>query len=206
MDILLDPNVVYLLLVVGLVFAVLAMVSPGTGVIEILALFVLLLAGWSIVNLAGENQINWWGLGAIVVGVLLFIVAVYRFGHLIMLGISILIMVVGSAYLFRSLIWYTPGVNPILAASVGIVTGGFFWVAARKAIEAGEVRPTHDLEGLIGQTGEAKSLIHQEGSVQVAGELWSAESDEPILEGTRVRVVGREGFVLKVEKIKQAEA
>jgi membrane-bound ClpP family serine protease len=206
MEILLDPNIAYLLLVVGLVFAVLAMVSPGTGVIEILALFVLLLAGWSIVNLAGENQINWWGLAAIVFGVLLFIVAVYRFGHLIMLGISILVLVVGSAYLFRSLIWYVPGVNPILAASVGIATGGFFWVAARKAIEAGEARPTHDLGGLIGRTGEAKSLIHQEGSVQVAGELWSAESDEPISEGTRVRVVGREGFVLKVEKIKQGEA
>jgi membrane-bound serine protease (ClpP class) len=185
---------------------VLAMVSPGTGVIEVLALFVLLLAGWSIINLAGENQINWWGLGAIVVGVLLFIVAVYRFRHLIMLGISILVLVVGSAYLFRSLIWYIPGVNPILAASVGIATGGFFWVAARKAIEAGEARPTHDLEGLVGRTGEAKSLIHKEGSVQVAGELWSAESDEPIAEGTRVQVIGREGFVLKVEKVKQTEA
>jgi len=206
MEILLDPNVAYLLLVAGLVFVVLAMVSPGTGVLEILALFVLMLAGWSIINLADANQINWWALGAILVGLILFVVAVYRVGHLILLGISILVLVLGSAYLFHSVIWYVPGVNPVLAASVGIATGGFFWVAARKAIDAGKERPTHDLEGLIGLTGEAKTLIHQEGSVQVAGELWSAESDEPISEGARVQIVGREGFVLKVEKIQQAEA
>jgi membrane-bound serine protease (ClpP class) len=204
MEILLDPNVAYLMLVVGLVFAVLAMVSPGTGVLEILALAVLMLAGWSIVNLAGENQINWLALAAIVAGLLLFIVAVYRFGHLILLGVSILVVVIGSAYMIRSAIWYVPGVNPALATSVGVVTGGFFWVAARKAIEAGKARPTHDLEGLIGQTGEAKTMIFQEGSVQVSGELWSAQSDELIPEGSRVRIVGRQGFILKVEMIKQA--
>jgi membrane-bound serine protease (ClpP class) len=61
--------------------------------------------------------------------------------------------------------------------------------------------PVHDLEGLIGATGVAKSTISEEGSVQVAGELWSAKSDEVIPEGSQVRVVGREGFDLKVEQV-----
>jgi membrane-bound ClpP family serine protease len=51
---------------------------------------------------------------------------------------------------------------------------------------------------LIGQTGEAKTRVREEGSVQVAGELWSARSDKPVPAGSRVRVVSREGFVLVV--------
>jgi len=199
MDILLDPNIAYLLLAGGLVFAVLAILNPGTGLLEIIALFALLLSGWSIYNMA--DQINWWALLVIFAGVILFIVAVYRFGHLLLLAMAIVAVVIGSAFLFHGLQWWLPAVNPILTASVGVLSGGFFWIAARKTIEANRTRPTHDLESLVGMTGEAKTEIHQEGSVQVAGELWSATSDEPIPQGKQVRVVRREGFVLRVEAI-----
>ena len=63
------------------------------------------------------------------------------------------------------------------------------------------VRPSHDLEALIGQVGEAKSKIHENGSVQVAGELWSARSEHTISVGSSVRVIKRDGFVLLVEKV-----
>ena len=53
--------------------------------------------------------------------------------------------------------------------------------------------------------GEAKTSIADEGSVQVAGELWSAKSEQAIPEGTHVRVTGREGFSLVVEKIDDEE-
>jgi membrane-bound ClpP family serine protease len=81
--------------------------------------------------------------------------------------------------------------------------GGFFWVATRKILEAESARPTHDLEALIGEEGVAKSEIHDEGSVQVSGELWTAISKEPISEGTLIRVVARDGFVLVVEAVGQ---
>ncbi len=48
MEFLQNPNITYLLLAGGLIFAVLALVSPGTGVLEIGALFILGLAGWGI--------------------------------------------------------------------------------------------------------------------------------------------------------------
>jgi membrane-bound ClpP family serine protease len=63
------------------------------------------------------------------------------------------------------------------------------------------MRPAHDLEALVGAVGEAKTSIHDEGSVQVAGELWSAKSQQSIPEGTHIRVTGRDGFRLVVEKI-----
>ena len=61
-------------------------------------------------------------------------------------------------------------------------------------------RPTHDLDGLVGQIGESRTAVHEDGSVQVAGELWSARSAEQIAAGSHVRVVRREGFILVVEK------
>jgi membrane-bound serine protease (ClpP class) len=58
----------------------------------------------------------------------------------------------------------------------------------------------HDLEGLVGQVGEARTKIEEEGSVLVAGELWSAKSEKPITAGSTIRVLRRDGFVLIVEK------
>jgi membrane-bound serine protease (ClpP class) len=78
------------------------------------------------------------------------------------------------------------------------------WIAVRKYIEAAHARPRHDLDGLVGQIGEARTRIHEDGSVQIAGELWSAHSVLPIAAGTNVRVIRREGFVLVVEKDKSS--
>jgi membrane-bound ClpP family serine protease len=60
--------------------------------------------------------------------------------------------------------------------------------------------PVHNPDALIGQIGEARTEIHAEGSVQAGGELWSARSEKPIKMGSAVRILGREGFVLVVEK------
>jgi membrane-bound ClpP family serine protease len=57
-----------------------------------------------------------------------------------------------------------------------------------------------DISSLIGERGETKTPVQAEGSVQVVGELWSARSEKPIPAGSLVHVVGREGFVLVIEK------
>ena len=199
MDFLLNPNVAYLLLTAGLFFTILAMLSPGTGVLEILGLIMLILAGYSIYNL----PINWWALLVLLVGFVLFFLAIRRPKNIAYLATSIAALVIGSAFLFRSDDWWLPAVNPFLALAVSLFLGGFFWVATRKVLEAESARPVHDLEALIGEVGVAKSEIHDEGSVQVSGELWTASSKEPISEGTQIRVVARDGFVLVVEAVGQ---
>ena len=72
-------------------------------------------------------------------------------------------------------------------------------VALPRAAHALHAPPTHDLGALIGQVGEAKTAVHEDGSVQVAGELWSARSNRPIPAGRQVKVVARDGFILDVE-------
>ncbi|MEW5871729.1 MAG: NfeD family protein [Chloroflexota bacterium] len=198
LNFLLDPNVAYLLLAAGVLMTVFALITPGTGVIEIGALFLLVLAGWGMYNL----PINFWALALLFVGVVLLILAIRWYKQWIYLASSILALIVGSVFLFRGDQWWVPAVNPILAGIISLASAALLWFVGRKALEARAFRPTHELGALMGQIGEAKTDVHEHGSVQVAGELWSARSEEPIHNGTLVRVIGREGFVLDVEAVR----
>ncbi len=195
-DTLLNPNVAYLILVAGALVTILALLNPGSGVLEVTALFLLILSGYTIYSL----PINLWALGVLAVGVVPFLFALRRSGKTVYLIISILALVVGSTFLFSSPGW-RPAVNPILALIVSVLLAGFVWLVANKALEAERLRPAHDLEALIGAVGEARTDINDEGTVQVGSELWSAQSNEVIPAGTKVRVVGRQGFFLIVEKV-----
>jgi len=201
MDFLLDPNIAYLTLAGGLIFAVLAILNPGTGLLELLALFTLLAAGWAVYNL----PVNAWALLVILVGVGFFIAAVRRARLNILLLPSILALIIGSAFLFRSDIWWQPAVNPVLAATVSILSGGFFWLVARKVLEISQTVPIHSLDNLMGKNGEARSDIHMEGSAQIDGELWSVRSEKPIPTGARIQVIGREGLLLLVKNMDEEQ-
>jgi membrane-bound serine protease (ClpP class) len=128
-----------------------------------------------------------------------FVYALQKPKRELFLALSIVLLILGSVFMFPGASAQTR-VNPLVAVLVSALVAGFLWIAARKSVEAAYARPTHDLQGLVGLVGEAKTRILEEGSVQVAGELWSARSDEPIPLGSPVRVVGRDGFVLLVEK------
>ena len=194
-DFLLDPNIAYLVLVIAMLATMMAVLSPGTGVLEILTLFLWLISAYIIYSM----PINYWALGLLLLGMVLFLFSLRKFKNLVYLALAIAAVIAGSIFLFDQPGWQ-PAVNPVLAIIVSVFVAGFVWIVAQKAIEADRVRPTHDLEALIGAVGEAKSTISDEGSVQVAGELWSAKSEQLIPEGSQVRVVGRDGFSLKVEQ------
>lgn len=195
MDFLLNPNVAYLFLLGGVLMAMLALATPGTGFFEAGAFFSLALAGYGIYNLS----FNWWALALIFLSVIPFVYSLQKPKRELFLGISIAILVIGSIFLFPSQTG-GPAVNLLVAFIASVLVAGFLWVAVGKSIQAAHARPSHDLDNLIGQVGEAKTKILDEGSVQVAGELWTARSEKPIKSGTAVRVVRREGFVLIVEK------
>jgi len=98
MSFLLDPNVAYLLLVVGFVLGALALFSPGTGVLEIGAVFAIVLAGFAIYNL----PTNLWALLLLVAGIVPFVIAVRKSRSWVWLIPTIALMVVGSIFLFRA--------------------------------------------------------------------------------------------------------
>jgi membrane-bound serine protease (ClpP class) len=181
MDFLLNPNVAYLILIGGVLLAMLALASPGTGLLEIGAFFCIVLAGYAIYNLS----FNWW--------------ALQKPRREIYLGLSILLLIVGSVFMIRPTA-SGETVNPLVAVFASAFVAGFLWIAVRKSAEAASAKPLHDLDGLVGKIGEARTKIEEEGSVLVGGEMWSAKSDKAIDVGSAVRVVRRDGFILIVEK------
>ena len=197
MDFLLEPNVAYLVLLASVLLGFMALVSPGTGLFEVGAFFCLALAGYAVYNLS----FNWWALALLVLGVVPFVYAIQKPKREVYLGLAILLIVVGSVFVFPR-VEGRDSVNPFVAIAASALVAGFLWIAVRKSIEAATVRPSHDLNGLIGQIGEARTKIHDEGSVQVDGELWSARSENPIAAGSSVRVLRRDGFVIVVEKVR----
>ena len=195
MDFLLDPNIAYLFLLAGVLLGLMAIITPGTGMFELGAFFCLALAGYAVYNLS----INLWALIVLALSIVPFVYAIQKPKREWFLALSILGLVVGSIFLFATEGW-RPAVNFPLALVSSVLYAGFIWIAVRKTLQAAYARPTHDLTTLVGQVGEAKTRIHKEGSVQVAGELWSARSEKSIPSGSVVKVVAREGFILVVEK------
>lgn len=201
MEFLLDPNVAYLFLLGGVLMAMLALASPGTGFFEIGAFFCLVLAGYAIYNLS----FNWWAPILIALSIVPFVYSIQKPKRELFLALSIFLLVVGSVFMFPRTDGQT-GVNFLVAATASVLSAGFLWIAIRKSIEASYARPMHDLEGLVGQIGEARTAVHDDGSVQVGGELWSARSDKSIPAGSSIRVVRRDGFIVVVEKVNHANS
>lgn len=201
MDILLDPNVAYLLLLGAVLLAMMSLATPGTGLFEVGAFFCAALAGYAIYNLS----FNWWALAVVVLGVIPFFYALQGPKRELFLALSILMIVVGSIFIFPSANG-RPAVNPVVAVIATGLVAGFLWIAVRKIVEAAHKRPAHDLDGLVGRIGETRTKVQESGSVFVSGEMWSAKSDHAIQTGTQIRVVRREGFVLVVEKDNSAES
>jgi len=195
MDFLLEPNIAYLVLLASVLLGFMALVSPGTGVFEVGAFFCIALAGYAVYNLS----FNWWALVLVLLGVVPFVYAIQKPKRELYLGLAILLIVVGSVFVFQQTN-ERGGVNLWVAFFASLCVAGFLWIAVRKSIEAATVRPSHDLGALVGQVGEARTKVHDDGSVQVDGELWSARSEQEIPVGSPVRVVRREGFILFVEK------
>ncbi len=196
MNFLLDPNISYLILVGGFVMAVLAMFAPGTGLLEIGATMAIVIAGYSVANL----PFNWWALVILVVGVFPFLYALRRSQHLIYLVISILAMIAGSIFMFRT----DDGrmaVNPVLAVIVSILVAGFMWIVATRGLDALKMKPYNRTGKLVNQVGKARSDIFHSGTVYIQSEEWSARSSVPISTGTLVKIIKQDGVILEVEPL-----
>ena len=194
---LLNPNVAYLMLVAGFLLAVLALFSPGTGILEIGALFLLVLAGYSIAN----QPINWWALVILVLGVFPFLLALRKSKRWWFLLISMAALVVGSIFLIRPQDGVL-AVNPWLALLTSAASVALLWLIGVRGIEALR-RPKASQDDVIGRVGVARTDVQMQGTVYVGGEEWTATSSQFIPNGSKVKVLRREGLSLVVEKAEE---
>ena len=201
MNLILDPNVGYVLLVGGVTLSLLALFVPGSGLLETGAFLALLTAGYIIVNL----PVNVWAIALLAVSTIPLTLSVrWRKGGWILLVTSLVMAFVGSIFAFRNSDG-GPAVNPFVAIVVSGGTIGLIWFIARKSVDASALRPSHDQDKVVGMIGTVQSDLRPKGSVYVGGENWSARSREYIPVGTAVRVLRRTGLILDVEKVQTEE-
>lgn len=195
-DMPIDPNLVYLILIVGLWLSITAAYIPGTGVVEILAGVGVVAALVALANM----PTNWWGVVLIVVGVLSFLVIPIidrRFAMLAVGGLAL--QALGSLLLFDGISVGLPVIVVTIGASLL-----YHRFALIPTLEHHRGSPAMlEDQPLVGLEGYVQSALDPVGTVYVRGESWTARSDAKIAVGTEVAVVDQEGLTLYVEPVKQ---
>ncbi len=192
-----NPNLAYLLLMLGLLGLYFEFANPGAILPGVLGGISLLLAIFSFQIL----PINYVGLLLILLALALFAIEikVHSYG-LLSLG-GIIAMVIGSLMLIKSPIpELRPGLRFIIPVAVGVSLILVFLVYL--VIRAQARRAMTGREGMVGEVGRALQDFAPSGRVFVHGEIWEAEADLPIRRGDAVRVVKvLEGLRLRVTKV-----
>jgi len=191
-----NPNVAYILLMIGLAGLYFELSQPGAILPGVIGGISLVLALYALQAL----DVNYAGMLLILLAIIFFIleIKVASFGMLSVAGVICLIL--GSLMLFRD-----PGLGNQLAMSVFLptvaVVSAFFVTVATLAFRAQMRKPQMGVETLVGLIGVVKEDLSPEGKVFVYGELWNAVADESIRIGERVQVVSVQNLKLKVKRI-----
>jgi len=201
LDILTNPNIVFILLSIGAQAILIEISSPGGWVAGFIGVVCLGLAAYGL----GVLPVNWFGLLFLVIAFVLFIVDIKAATHGGLTAAGIGSFIVGALVLFNSPATPTfQRVSLPLVILVAIVIGLTFAVIVGFALRAQKTRIKTGQESLIGAAGTAVTDLDPAGQVQAAGELWSAEAAQGsarIRKGERVEVVKVEGLRLKVKKL-----
>ncbi len=194
---LVDPNVTYTLLILGIWAVVAAWATPGTGVAEGLAITCLTLAAIGLFNL----PTNVAALALILAAVVLYLLEIKVTSHGILALSATVLLTVGSLFLFRSA-EEAARVSRWLVFALSIASLAVFWALTSAGLAA-QLQPVRTGPRVrVGMVGEARTDLAPRGVVYVADEEWSAEAaDGPIPRGARVKVVGVRGLHVIVEEV-----
>ena len=191
-----NPNVAYLLMLIGIYGLLLEGYNPGSVVPGVVGAICLLLALFAFQVLS----VNYAGLALIALGVVLIVAETFvpSFGALGLGGI--IAFVIGSVMLLDrdvpgfGIAWQVIGTMGFMGALVLLAIVSFAVRARRRPVVSGA-------EGLLREPAEAVESFTGRGHVRVYGETWEAVSRVPVERGQRVRILKVDGLTLEVEPI-----
>jgi len=190
-----NPNIAYFLLLVGILGLYLEFSNPGMIFPGVAGAICLLLTAAAFQVL----PINYTGLALIVLGLALVIAEIFvtSFGILGIGGIVSLIL--GSFILFD-----TPGealpLNRGIVFTAATTLGAVILSLGYLVIRSQRGKPALEKAGLIGETGEVIARIAPQGKIRVHGEIWNAESEEPLEVGEKAVIHKIEGLRASVRR------
>jgi len=195
-----NPNIVFLLITIGVQAILIEISSPGGWVAGFIGVVCLALVAYGL----GVLTVNYFGLVFLITAFVLFVLDIKAPTHGALTAAGVASLIVGALVLFNSpSVPSFQRVSVPLIVSMSLVTGAAFFTILLIALRAQRAPVRMGPESLIGRTGSARSALNPSGPVQLGGELWTAEAlpgEAPIPAGSRVEVVRVEGIRLVVRK------
>lgn len=204
LQLLTNPNVIFILISLGAQALIIEIGNPGTWVPGFIGVAALSLAGYGL----GILPVNWFGLIFLITAFVLFALEVKAPTHGALTAAGVGSLITGALVLFNS-----PGavgvqrVSVLLVVITSVLTGGVFAVMMTFAVRAQRMPIRTGKESLQDKVGFAVTEISGEGGgqVRIAGERWGAQLEtggRKIQAGEKIRVTGSTGNTLLVSPVK----
>ncbi len=200
LSVLSNPNIAFLLLMLGFYGLMFEFYSPGWGISGTLGAICIILAFFGLAVL----PINYAGLALIFLGIGMFVAEAFftSFG---------ILTVGGAVCLILGAIMLVDSPFPVMRISLSVVVPvaiasaviAFFLVS--RVVKAHRTRVQTGEEGLLEETGVVfESFLEKEGQyagvVQIHGEIWQAVCMRPLKKGDHVDILSRTNLTLNVRK------
>ena len=196
---LLNPNIAYLLMTIGMAGLMVEIYHPGLIFPGLVGAIALLLGLYSL----GSLDAYWGGLFLIFLGFGCFVAEVFASTHGLLGAGGVIAFVLGSLLLFSTRhggIEISIG----LVAATSITLAGLMGLLITAVVRGQKRRVQTGFEELVGREAVARGDLKPQGTVFVAGELWQAMITEgEAYTGEKLEVVGVEGLRLKVRRKNQ---
>lgn len=192
LELITDPNIVFILFSIGMLGITLELYNPGTILPGVVGTISLILALYSFQTL----PINYAGVILILLAAIMFIAEIKVVSH----G---LLTVGGLISLFFGGIMLVDTVDPNLRVSLTVIItvvgfiGLLLSIVLYLLIRDSHLKPFIGNEGMTGKIAEGR----RNGMVYVDGALWKAECDLEITEGDKFEIIDVDNLLLKVKKL-----
>ncbi len=189
-----NPNIAYILLMIGLAGLYFELSHPGAIFPGVIGGISLVLAFFALQTL----PVNYAGILLIVLAIIFFIMEMKIPSYGLLSVAGVLSRLLGSLMMFKN-------TDPDMGLSLKvllptiILISGFFVFVAGLVFRAQMSKPRTGTKGLVGEIGIVKQALTPEGKVFVHGELWNARAQEEIDENAKVRVINVVNLMLEVE-------
>jgi membrane-bound serine protease (ClpP class) len=199
LDMISDPNVAYILMMLGFYGILFELYNPSILVPGIVGVICLILAFYSMHTL----PVNYAGLALIVFAIILFILELKIVSHGLLSISGVVSLILGSMMLIRTTSTFEfARISWSVILTTSAVTTLFFLFLIGLGIKAQRAKPVTGAEGMIGELGETLARLEPSGTVRVHGEIWKAETLSGYIEqGQPIKVTAIKDLKLYVEPL-----
>jgi membrane-bound serine protease (ClpP class) len=194
LTVLADPNIAYVLLMLGFYGLLFELQNPGAILPGVVGGICLVLAFFSLSTLS----VNYAGVALIALAIVFFLAEVKVASHGMLAAGGVISMLLGSLFLFQG---ETARVSVGLIIGATLATAAFFLFIVGAGLRAQRRRVRSGAEGLVGTRATVVERLAPNGWVRLGDARWSARAEGVVEVGQEVEITGVERLTLSVRPV-----